>query len=336
MTGNGLRHSLEFFQTEKGARLRAFATLALIFGLLAATSNAQANTTPRPVLATTGMVADLAQRVGGACVEVNALMGPGIDPHLYQPSAADVRLFHQAELVLYNGLGLEGQLGPVLARLGERRATLAVAKAAARRGPRELLRVADGREVDPHVWMDAGFWAQAVEPVRHALSEVARDCAPAIEARARQYAAELMALDAWMAAAIATIPADQRVLITAHDAFGYFGRAYDIDVRGIQGISTSAEAGVRDIQSIAGLIVERQIPALFVESTINPRTIEAVIEAVRERGGRVEKGGTLYGDALGEADSSVATLVGMLVHNVRMITTALGGTPPALPEALRE
>mgnify|MGYP002278873840 CR=1 FL=1 len=307
------------------------AGLLLVMGLSLTSALASATTSPPPVLATTGMIADLAERVGGECIAVTGLMGPGVDPHLYQPSAADVRRFQHAELVLYNGLGLEGQLDPVLKRFGQRRVTLAVAEAAATNGPRQTLPSADGRSVDPHVWMDARFWAQAITPVSQALADVAPDCAQAIEARAQRYRRELLALDQWMAESIATIPSAQRILMTAHDAFGYFGRAYDIEVRGIQGISTSAEAGVGDIQAMATLILERQVPAVFVESTINPRTIEAVIEAVRERGFRVKKGGMLYGDALGQPGTPVDTLVGMLSYNVQTITQALGGTPRPLP-----
>lgn len=307
--------------------------LALIGWVINGAVGATAN--PPAVLATTGMIADLAERVGGDCVAVTGLMGPGVDPHLYQPSAADVRRFQNAELVLYNGLGLEGQLDPVLKRFGQRRATLAVAEAAANSGPRQTLQSADGGSVDPHVWMDAGFWAQAINPVSGALANVAPDCGNAIQARAQNYHRELMALDQWMRESIATIPTDQRILITAHDAFGYLGQAYDIEVRGIQGISTSAEAGVGDIQSIAATIVERQVPAVFIESTINPRTIQAVMEAVRERGFTVEQGGMLYGDALGQSGTRVDTLVGMLMHNARTITRALGGTPAPVPGVLQ-
>jgi len=310
------------------------AGLLLVMGLSVASALASARTSPPPVLATTGMIADLAARLGGECVAVTGLMGPGVDPHLYQPSAADVRRFQNAELVLYNGFGLEGQLDPVLKRFGQRRATLAVAEAAANSGPRQTIPSGDGRSVDPHVWMDAGFWAQAINPVSQALASVVPDCAQAIEARAQRYRGELLALDQWMAESIATIPSAQRILMTAHDAFGYFGRAYGIEVHGIQGISTSAEAGVGDIQSVATLIVERQVPAVFVESTINPRTIEAVMEAVRERGFTVNKGGMLYGDALGQSGTPVDTLVGMLRHNVQTITPALGGNPQPLPAVL--
>lgn len=309
--------------------------LSLSLCLLAFAGLANANGSGRPVLATTGMIADLAREIGGECVQVTGLMGPGVDPHLYQPSAADVRRFQKADLVLYNGLGLEGQLAPVLKRFGEQRATLAVAEAAVQRDTRGAIESASGDAPDPHVWMDARLWAQAIEPVRQALAEVAPDCGADLRSRAAQYHEQLLVAHEWMSQAIASIPHAQRILITAHDAFGYFGRAYGIDVEGIQGISTSAEPSVRDIQTIAETITEREVPAIFIESTINPRTIEAVMAAARARGQAVSIGGELYGDALGGAETAASSTLGLLMSNVRTITAALGGELPPHPAEFR-
>ncbi len=286
------------------------------------------------VLATTGMVGDTVARLGDECIDVEVLMGPGVDPHLFQASASDVRAFQQAELIVYNGFGLEGQLDNVLTRVGERRPTLALAEAAAAEGPLERIQGTGGYAVDPHLWMDAGLWAQGVAPLAGMLTDIAPGCAEAINDRADTLHEQLQALDEWIRARIASIPEAQRVLLTAHDAFRYYGRAYGIEVEGIQGISTSAEASVADIQATADLIAERGIPAIFVETTINPRTVEAVLAAARERSAEVSIGGSIYGDALGEPGTLADSLIGMLIHNTAAITGALGGTMAPLPPVL--
>lgn len=290
---------------------------------------------PTPsVLATTGMVGDRVESLGGECIDTQVLMGPGVDPHLYRAAASDVRAFQQAALIAYNGFGLEGQLDSVLTRFGERRPTLAVAEAAAGRGPIDVIRTDGDYAVDPHLWMDARLWAQGVDPTADALVEVAPECAAAIRDRAATLRRQLHALHDWIGSRIGSIPESQRILLTAHDAFRYYGRAYDIEVRGVQGISTTAEASVADIRANARLIAERGIPALFVETTINPRTVEAVVAAARERGADVRVGGALYGDALGESGTLADSVVGMLIHNTIAVTRALGGERAPLPEPL--
>ena len=193
-----------------------------------------------------------------------------------------------------------------------------------------------GGVYDPHVWMDVSQWRDAVPVIEAALVEHAVDagCAPEVAARAAEYRALLDDLHAWALAAIASVPAEQRVLVTAHDAFEYFGRAYGIEVEGIQGISTETEAAVADIRRVAELVVVRRVPALFVESTINPRTVNAVLEAVEQRGGRAVIGDELFADALGASGTPEGTYVGMLLHNVSAIVVALGGELPPLPATL--
>jgi manganese/zinc/iron transport system substrate-binding protein len=287
---------------------------------------------PLAVVATVGMIGDIAQTVGGDCVAVETMMGPGIDPHLYQATARDVQTLNRADLILYSGYGLEGQLGDVFARYAERVPTLAVAEAGIARN--DLIATDDAYGVDPHLWMDVSLWAQTIPAIADQLVALLPDCGPAIAANAAAYQAELAALHGWTRDAIASIPEDQRILVTAHDAFAYYGRAYGIEVAGIQGISTQSEAAIADIRQTADLIVERGVPAIFVESTINPRTIQAVIEAARQAGQEVEIGGELYSDAMGDPGTPGGTYIGMIHSNTASITSALGGTLPDLPAEL--
>lgn len=303
--------------------------LAAIFTSFPAAAHAQTN-----VVATIGMIGDVARTIGAECADVTTLMGPGIDPHLYQATARDVQTLGQADLILFSGYTLEGQLADVLTRLGERTPTLAVSEAAVAEA--DMIATDDNYGFDPHVWMDASLWARTVPVIAEALSEQAPDCADAISARAETYENQLLALDAWVRDTIASIPEPQRDLVTAHDAFGYFGRAYGIEVAGIQGISTSAEASIADIRETADLLVSRQIPAIFVESTINPRTIQAVIEATGQQDHAVTIGGELFADAMGEDGTAEGTYIGMIFSNTLAIARALGGTPAELPEALAD
>jgi manganese/zinc/iron transport system substrate-binding protein len=260
-------------------------------------------------------------------------MGPGVDPHLYQASAGDVRLFQRADAILYAGYSLEGQLGEVLQRLGESRPTVAVAPASI--DPGDLITVQDIYGIDPHLWMDVALWSQIGPTIATTLAEVAPDCAEAMHANAEDYRRQLAALHAWIGASVASIPDDQRVLVTAHDAFAYYGRAYGIDVRGIQGISTEAEAGIRDIRNVVDLVVELGVPAVFVETTINPRTIQAVIDAAADRGHEMRVGGALFSDAMGEPGTPEGTYIGMLYANTVQIVSALGGEPAPWPAELQ-
>src|SRR5690606_37961668 len=310
---------------------------ALALCLAGQAALAQPADSPLKVVATVGMIGDVAREVGGACVDVEVLMGPGSDPHLFRASAGDIDKLRRAQLILYGGLGLEGQLGEVLARLGRTTPTVAISEQAVPEAQR--LSSTTGYAYDPHVWLDAGQWAEAALVIGSALAHgpgVGADCTAATLERAAAYRALLVDLDAWALAALATIPDQQRVLVTAHDAFEYFGRAYGIEVVGVQGISTETEAAVADIRRVADLVVDRAVPALFIESTINPRTLQAVIDGVGQRGGSVRLGAQLYADSLGAHDQPVGTYVGMLVHDVAAITVELGGTVPGLPASASE
>ncbi|GEK49974.1 metal ABC transporter solute-binding protein, Zn/Mn family [Vreelandella venusta] len=295
---------------------------------------ATADETPLNVVATIGMIADVAQEVGGECVNVEAMMGPGVDPHLYQASASDVATLRNAEQIFYSGYSLEGQLGDVLERFSERTPTLAVAPASI--DPASLITSQDVYGIDPHLWMDVSLWAQTLPTLNTALSEARPDCAATFDANTERYQTQLLALHEWVTDSIASIPDEQRILVTAHDAFGYFGRAYDIDVEGIQGISTETETGIADIRNMTDIVVDRAVPALFIESTINPRTVQAVIDAAQQRGQVVEIGGELYSDAMGDPDTVDGTYMGMIYRNTQHIVEALGGTLAPLPEEMND
>jgi manganese/zinc/iron transport system substrate-binding protein len=272
------------------------------------------------VVATTGMIADAAARVGGDNVEVETLMGPGVDPHLYKASEGDVELLVDADLVLFNGLHLEAKLSDVLERLGGGR-TAAVSAGI----PRSRLLAPPGfsGQYDPHIWFDVRLWTEVVEEIRDVLSDRHPAARAEYERNAARYVRELRALDAEIRRNVARVPRERRVIVTAHDAFNYFGRAYGFEVRGLQGISTATEAGAADVQELARFIAERRIPTIFVETSVSPRTIEAVREAVRARGFDVRLGEPLFSDAMGDPGTQEGTYAGMVRHNVDVIVGGL-------------
>lgn len=274
---------------------------------------------PIRVVATTGMVADLIQHVGASHVNVTALMGEGVDPHLYKASSGDVARLSRANLIFYSGLHLEGRMGEVLSRLARRKPTFAVTDDLDRD---ELLRVGP-EQFDPHVWFDVRRWRECLSLVEKALVEFDPPHAADYRRQAAAYRDELATLDAWCREQIAAIPAERRVLITAHDAFHYFGRAYDIEVKAIQGISTQAEAGVSKINHLVQFISRRQVKAVFVETSVSERNIRALIEGCEARGHHVEIGGQLFSDAMGQPGTPAGTYVGMVRHNVETIRRAL-------------
>ena len=246
-------------------------------------------------------------------------MGPGVDPHLYRASEGDVGRMTRADLILYNGFHLEGKMVDLLARLGDRAA--AVAEGIDRA---ELLTPPEFEgNADPHVWMDVKLWQEATTTTADALARIDPAHADGYRARAAAYRAEMDTLDAYVRRRVAEVPMGQRVLVTAHDAFNYFGRSYGFEVRGLQGISTATEAGTGDVQALARFVAEREIPALFVESSVSPRSIEAVRAAVRAQGHEVEIGGNLYADALGGVGSGAETYPAMIRANIDTIVDAL-------------
>jgi manganese/zinc/iron transport system substrate-binding protein len=286
---------------------------------------------PMRVVVTTNIIGDLVRQVGGDHVALTTLMGPGVDPHLYRASEGDVRTMAEADLVLYNGLHLEGKMTDVFAQMNRRSVPTS---ALAEEGVPDSLLIPSAEyasSYDPHVWFDVGLWARVTRHVGAVLA--ARDTAhaDAYQRNAESYARRLDSLDQYVATQARRVPERKRVLITSHDAFRYLGRAYDLEVRGLQGISTASEAGTRDVQRLAEFVVERRIPALFVESSVSPRGIEAVREAVESRGFQVTLGGTLYGDALGDPGTPTGTYVGALRHNVDTIVGGLLRPPTGAP-----
>lgn len=276
------------------------------------------------VTATTTHAADLLRAVGGPHIEVTALMGPGVDPHLYRASQGDVRALVDADLVVYHGLFLEGRMEEVL-EAGALERVIALTDAL----PTDaLLASADHPgQYDPHVWFDPELWVQVVDPVVEELREIAPEHADDFAAGGRAYVEEALAAHAEAAELLDAVPEGRRVLVTSHDAFGYLGRAYGLEVRGVQGLSTEDEAGVADVRGLVDLLVERQVPALFTESSVSPASIEAVREAAADRGWRVhvpEQG--LYSDALGEPGTPTGSYSGVLLANAETVATALGGS----------
>lgn len=310
-----------------------FCAFLIFCGLLTngcGSSTAPASSGKLRVLTTTGMIGDASRRVGGERVEVTNLMGAGVDPHLYRASEGDVRRLSEADIVFFNGLHLEAGMGEVLQQMSARKRTVAVAEAI---GREQLIALPNyGGSYDPHVWFDVRLWMLVTERIRDSLIEADGQNAETYRANAADYLAELRGLDAEIRARFEKIPPEQRVLITAHDAFGYFGRAYNFEVRGLQGISTSAEASAADVQELARFIAERKIAAVFVETSVPQRTIEAVQAAVRSRGFETSVGGSLYSDAMGDAGTPEGTYVGMVRRNADTIFNALAGANASVPD----
>ncbi len=277
------------------------------------------------IVATTSIVADLARQLGGEFVNVIALMGPGIDPHLYRASEGDVTRMQQADLILYNGLHLEGKMAEVFARMQAlERPTLAVAECV----PDSLRLEASGfgGTYDPHVWMDVRRWQYAARCVAETLARMDTAHASAYHARLEVYLAEMEQTDAYVRQRSAELPPDRRVLVTSHDAFRYFAEAYDWEVRGLLGVSTASEAGAADVQALADFILAKRLPAIFVESSVPERYLKALQEAVTARGHRVRLAGPLYSDALGDPQTPAGTYTGMIRTNIDTIVDALRDT----------
>ena len=275
------------------------------------------------IVTTTGMITDLVKNIGGERVEVTGLMGPGVDPHLYKASAGDVQRLTSAQLIFYNGLHLESKMGDILAKMSGNTKTVAVTDAV----DRSLLLTPPEFEgqYDPHLWFDVILWMKAVGKVRDTLSEFDSDNTLVYWSNAERYLAKLAELHEYVKSQAERVPPDKRVIVTAHDAFNYFGNAYGFEVRGLQGISTATEAGIADVQALATFIAERRIPAIFVESSVSTRSLEAVKAAVKSKGFAVKIGGELFSDAMGNEETPEGTYIGMVRHNIDTIVTALIG-----------
>ena len=278
---------------------------------------------PIRIVTTIGMIADLAKNIGGEMVEVTSLMGTGVDPHLYKASAGDVTLISEADLILYNGLHLEAGMSGVLERLSDQKPNqvLAVTKNIDRSkltAPPEF-----AGAYDPHVWFDVTLWKDVAETIHNALVLLMPSAEAHFQSLAKKYILQLEALHIYVQEKATQIEPSKRVLVTAHDAFGYFGQAYEFEVRGLQGISTATEAGTADVRILAQFIADRKIPTIFVESSVPRQSIEAVQAAVRARGFEVQIGGELFSDAMGNPNTKEGTYIGMVQHNIDTISDGL-------------
>ena len=305
--------------------LRVF-VLNVVTGVLLVASTAAAEVR---VVATTTVVADLVRQVGGERVSVESLMADGVDPHSYRATPRDADRLLRADVIVASGLHLEGKLAQLLERLSRRRNVVAVAEAVPEA---KLLPIGNGL-FDPHVWFDAALWSHCPAVVAEALAKLDAAGAAGYQQRAEAYAARLQRLDAEVRDRLAGIPTARRVLITAHDAFRYFGRAYGLEVVGVQGTSTESEAGLADMNRLVELVVSRGIPAVFVETSVADRNVTALREGAAARGQQLSLGGRLYSDALGPAGSDGDTLERALLANVETIVAALGGAAPAVTTA---
>ncbi len=279
------------------------------------------------IVTTVAMVGDIVKHVAGDKAEVINIIGEGVDPHLYKPTRGDVAKFLDADIIFYSGLSLEGKMADILIKVAaEGKPVYAVTELI---DEQYLLEPPEfSGHYDPHVWMDVRGWIRAVEAVATSLTEFNPKNSSYYLKNADTYIKQLNTLNDYAVTSIASIPESGRVLVTAHDAFNYFGRAYGIDVMGIQGISTESEAGLRDINNLIDLIVTRDVKAVFVETSVASKNVKALIEGAAEKGKIIKIGGTLYSDAMGEAGSYEGTYIGMIDHNVTTITNALGGFAP--------
>lgn len=282
---------------------------------------------PLKIVATTGMIADAARQVGGDQVDVKGLMGPGVDPHAYRQTRSDIVAMTRADLILWNGLYLEAQMEEFFHDLARKRSVVAVAEGLDKSQLRAHDDYAD--KYDPHVWMSPALWRDVVVEVQNALTQARPEAADVFAANAAAHLAEIDALKAYADQALAAVPENNRVLVTAHDAFGYFGAEHGYEVMGIQGISTQSEAGLNRIGELVDTLVDKQLKAVFVESSVSDRSMRALVEGAAAKGHDVAIGGELYSDAMGEPGTYEGTYVGMLDHNITVIADALGADVPA-------
>ena len=279
------------------------------------------------IVATTGMIGDIVSNVAGDRGSVFVLMDDEVDPHLFRPTRSDVARMQQADIIFYNGLNLEGQMADTLVQLARSRPVFAVTELVDNTAVLEDEE--DDTYFDPHLWMDVSLWMRAVEQVVTAMNDFDPAGADDYRSNADEYLSELEELDAYAQEVIASIPAERRFLVTAHDAFQYLGQAYGIEVIGVQGISTESEAGLEDINGLVDFILQNQITAVFSETTVADRALTAVLEGAADQGHEVTIGGELFSDAMGPAGTYEGTYIGMIDHNATTIAEALGGSAPA-------
>ena len=311
----------------KTLKVKMAVVMMLLLGILTAgcsttSNNKELDNEKLKVTSTIGMIGDVVANIGGQHVESIRLMKPGIDPHLYKASQGDIAKLENADLIFYNGLQLEGKMGEIFKKVEQQKPTIAVTKKLSK----ELLLQGDvsaGTEFDPHVWFNVQYWISVAEVITEELVKVDPENAKYYEENAKSYIDQLQVLHEYAKEQIASIPEDSRILVTAHDAFGYFGEAYGMKVVGLQGLSTESEVGSKDVSILRDFLVKNEIKAVFVESSVPKDTIQAVIEGAKEKGHDVKIGGELFSDAMGEEGSAEGTYIGMFYHNVDTIVSAL-------------
>lgn len=277
---------------------------------------------PEYIVATTSQIGDLVKNIIGDTAKVDFIMGPGIDPHLYRPTRTDMEKLLKADIIFYNGMNLEGKMEDLFHKLGQEKPVIAITSALEESDFNKFSY--DGKpEYDPHIWMNVKNWVAAANLVKETLAKTTK--VRIQEINLDMYIKQLEALDKVIRGHINSIPEEKRILVTAHDAFGYLGSAYGLEVIGIQGISTESEAGIKRIEEIVDILTQRKIPAVFVETSVGDHNIKAIIEGAAARGHIVEIGGQLYSDAMGEVGTPEGTYIGMMKHNVNTITKALKG-----------
>lgn len=308
--------------------------MALLLGPGSVSALSAEEQPPLNVLTTVGMIGDVAKHVAGSCADIHTLLRSGTDPHYYEATPRAVRALQSAELIFYVDPTLEERLGSVLENFSRRTPTIGLAQATY--GVSDFL-FESTNAIDPHLWMDANRWGRIAPIIADAIAEQRPACREMMQTNAAAYQEQLNALHEWITESIASIPEHQRMLVTAHDAFYYYADAYGITAsEAIEGISTESEASIGDIRAVARFVVDHAVPAVFIETTISPRTIEALVAEVNAMGHAVVIGGTLFSDSLGAANTAEGTYIGMMRSNTEQITTALGGSPANWPAELTE
>lgn len=294
--------------------------LSFIFSIVSCTNKKKENSSSKPyIVTTTGMIGDMIKNIAKDSAVVEAIMHPGVDPHLYKASQGDLKKIMDANYIFYNGLHLEGKLSEILEKQTAIKPVVSLGDSL----PKQHIIQLSTSTYDPHIWFDVNLWKQASEIALRNLIRLNPENKSYYEANAQKYLNELNDLNNWVGSEISKIPQNKRVLITAHDAFSYFSKAYNIEVKGLQGISTLSEIGLRDVTNLVDFIIARDIPAVFVETSVSDKSLKAVQEGVRKQGKELAIGGNLYSDAMGQKNTPEGTYVGMVKHNVNTIVKAL-------------
>jgi manganese/zinc/iron transport system substrate-binding protein len=302
-------------------KFKTLFVLILAIGLFSGCNVQESDSSKIQVTTTIGMIADIVKNVGGDHVEVSGLMGPGVDPHLYKASQGDIAKLENADIIFYNGLNLEGKMNDIFVKMARNTPTYAVTENIDKK--HLLDDPANPDHVDPHLWFNVELWMSAVEVVRDALIEQDPGNKEDYNENANVYLQQLEDLHEYVKAQVEKVPAESRVLVTAHDAFGYFGEAYGFEVLGLQGLSTDSEYGLKDIKHLVDVIESRNIKAVFIETSISDESIKALVQGAKKRNHEVTIGGELFSDAMGEEGTEEGTYIGMVKHNVDTIVNAL-------------